>query len=249
MASNPYAWQNFICWARDVAYPLHAQKLYVHCWGMMNAHEVIRADLTILLILLHVNSSPSGLKPVSETSKIPENCYPQHQYPPSPFIIIIFFIEKDDIMGFGVPLNFLWPCLHCGEQWVVVSGALNVQDAHDFCFKAAHTSGWSVQDLKFTQVFLPSLSPSKLFYMFSESLPILILHLHLLNPRLYPGPCSFFNPIFFPQPSLVRWRSWAEQAAVIWRRICSCFVLSALWWLGLWWFMEKSADFVHQFSW
>lgn len=103
---------------------------------------------------------------------------------------LFFSIEKDDTMGFGVPLNFLWPCLHYDEQWVVVSGALNVQDAHDFCFKAAHASVWSIQDLKFTQVFLPSLSSSKLVYMFSESQPILILHLHLLNPRLYPGPCS-----------------------------------------------------------
>lgn len=84
----------------------------------MNAHGVIRADFTILLILLHVSStdSPTGLKPMSETSKIPENYYPLHQYSPSPFFFFFFAIKKDDTMGFGVPLNFLWPCLHSDEQ-------------------------------------------------------------------------------------------------------------------------------------
>lgn len=239
MAGSPYAWQYFICWASDVAYPLHAQKLYVHCWGMMNAHGVIRADFTILLILLHVSStdSPTGLKPMSETSKIPENYYPLHQYSPSPFFFF-FCHQKGWYHGFWCPSELP---LAMPSQWWAMSSCIR-------CLKCARCpwpllQGWSVQDLKFTPF------PFSIFYMFSESLPILLLQLHVLNPRLCTGQFSFFNPIFFSQPSLAGWRTWADQAAFIWRRICSCFVLPALWWLDLWWFMEKSADFLHQFSW
>lgn len=78
-------------------------------------HGVIRADFTILLILFYV-SCISGLMPVSETSKISAN-QPKKPAPMIPLHpLFFFFLKKEDAMGFGVPLNFLWPCLCCDEQ-------------------------------------------------------------------------------------------------------------------------------------
>lgn len=79
---------------------------------------VIRADFTILLILLYVSStdSPSGLKPVAETSTVPENYPPLNASPtPTPFFFFSF-LKMEGTTGFGVLLNFLWSCLHCDEQ-------------------------------------------------------------------------------------------------------------------------------------
>lgn len=53
---------------------------------------VIRADFTILLILLYVSSTdrPSGLKPVAETSTVPENYLPLNTSP-TPTLFFFFF--------------------------------------------------------------------------------------------------------------------------------------------------------------
>lgn len=75
----------------------HTQKVYVYHRGMVCAHGVIRADFTILSILLYVSSigRPSGLTPVSETSKTCANKKKKPSQPnnsPLPFFFFIIFL-------------------------------------------------------------------------------------------------------------------------------------------------------------
>lgn len=141
-------------------------------------------------------------------------------------------------MGFGVPLNFLWPCLLCHGQWLVPSNALNVSDEHDSWFRDACSSNWS--PAKKLMLAPNHFSPHLIhlisfFHMFSEPLPL--LHLHLLNPRL----CSYtWVSVLFPAEWVLQgWEERGEKTADC--PSCSCFVLSALWWLGERWLMEMSA--------
>ena len=146
-------------------------------------------------------------------------------------------------MDFGVPLNFLWPRLHCDEQWLVPSDALNVSDEHDPCFRDACSSDWcSVQKLMLVPNHFspPLIHLSSFFHMFSERLPLLLLHLHLLNRRL----CSYsWIPVLFPADWVLqggegRGEQTADCPSSFIQRGCSCFVLSALWWPGTWWLTD-----------
>lgn len=105
---------------------------------MVSARGVIRADFTILLILLYVSciGRLSGLPPVSETSKISAN---QTRKAHLSNLLSFFFLQKEDVKGSDVPLNTC-PCFHCDEQRLVLSDALNASDEDDPCIRDAWSS-------------------------------------------------------------------------------------------------------------